>query len=155
MNQYEEKLKRYINDNNIKCEYLCFDKSCHTVEDSAKTANTSRENIVKNICLIDSNARIIVAILKGNDRVSLSRIARALNIPTPRFATNEEVILKTGYPVGGVPSFGFDAVFLIDQKVMEKKMIYTGAGSENCLVKISPYELQKANKGLLAIVTSL
>ncbi len=154
MNKYEEKLTKYINENKIKCDYLRFDQSCHTVEDSARAVNTSHENIIKNICLIDSNGRIIVAILKGNDRVSLNRIAKTLKIPSPRFATTDEIILKTGYPAGGVPGFGFNAIFLIDQKIMSKKIIYTGAGSENCLVKISPDELQKANKGLLTIVTS-
>jgi prolyl-tRNA editing enzyme YbaK/EbsC (Cys-tRNA(Pro) deacylase) len=29
---------------------------------------------------------------------------------------------------------------------MEKEMVYSGGGSENSLIKISPQELQKANQ---------
>ena len=42
---------------------------------------------------------------------------------------------------------GYEAIFLIDPKVMEKETVYTGGGSENSLVLISPPELQRANQG--------
>ena len=31
MNPYEEKIKKYIKDNNIKAEHLSFETSCHSV----------------------------------------------------------------------------------------------------------------------------
>jgi hypothetical protein len=33
---------------------------------------------------------------------------------------------------------------------MKLEIVHTGAGAENCLLKISPSELHKANKGILA-----
>ena len=88
--------------------------------------------------------------MKGEDRASTSRIGEALNIDRPRVATPEEILEKTGYPCGGVPSFGYKAIFLIDPKVMEKETLYTSGGSENSLVKISAKELQRANNGRIA-----
>ncbi len=35
---------------------------------------------------------------------------------------------------------------------MEKETVYTGGGSENSLVKISPKEILKANKGMVVRV---
>ena len=146
-NPYEEKLKKYLKDNNIKAEHITFNSSCHSVEEAAKTANADIDNFVKNICMIDSDKNLIIAIIKGEDRASTSRVEKALNIETLRIATPNEILQKTGYPCGGTPSFGYNAKFLIDPKVMEKEFIYTGGGSENSLVKISTKELQKANNG--------
>jgi len=149
MNQYEEKLKKFLQENNIQGEHLSFNQSCHSVEDASKAVNANIDDFVKNICMIDSNGNLIVAIVKGENRASTSRVGKALNIERPRITTPDEILQKTGYPCGGTPSFGYDAKFLIDQRVMEKDIVYTGGGSENSLVRISTKELQKANNGLI------
>lgn len=147
MNIYEDKLKKYISENNIDAEHLSFNQSCHTVEDAARAANANIDEFVKNICLIDSKGNLIVGIVKGEDRVSTTKAGEVLGIERPRTSTIEEILKKTGYPVGGTPSFGYNAIFLIDQRVMDKDTIYTGGGSENSLTKISSIELQMANNG--------
>ena len=147
MNQYEEKLKRFILDNNIKAEHLSFEQSCHSVDDAAKAVNKGPGDFVKNVCMIDSHGNLIVAIVKGEDRASTTRVGDALNSERPRIAKPDEILEKTGYPCGGTPSFGYQAKFLIDSKIMEKRIVYSGGGSENSLVKISTKELQKANEG--------
>ena len=147
MNPYEEKIKQYIQDHHLPAEHLSFLTSCHSVEEAAKSVRASAEDLVKNICLIDSQGNLIVAIVKGEDRVSLKKIGKVLGIEAPRPANPEEILEKTSYICGGVPSFGYKATFLIDPKAMEKEMVYSGGGSENSLIKISPQELQKANQG--------
>jgi len=144
---YSQKMKQYIDSNSINAEHLEFEQSCHTVEDAANAVNGSVDEIIKNICMIDQNDQLIVAIVKGEDRVSTSRVGKALNMERPRMANADEILNKTGYPAGGVPSFGFDATFLIDPKVTEQEYIYTGGGTPNSLVKISVEELIKVNKG--------
>lgn len=67
----------------------------------------------------------------------------------PRTATENEILEKTGYPCGGVPSFGYKATFIIDPKVMEKEFVYTGGGSEYSLVRITSRELKEINNGLV------
>ncbi|MEK6858196.1 MAG: YbaK/EbsC family protein, partial [Nanoarchaeota archaeon] len=78
---------------------------------------------------------------------STTKVGVVLNVPRPRLATPEEILEKTGYPCGGTPSFGYSAIFLIDSKVIEKEIVYSGGGSENSLVKISTKELQRVNDG--------
>jgi prolyl-tRNA editing enzyme YbaK/EbsC (Cys-tRNA(Pro) deacylase) len=149
MNVYEEKLKEIIRKNNIQAEHLSFEHSCHSVEEAANAANVASEDFVKNICMIGSDGNLIVAIVKGEDRASTSRVATALSIERPRIANPDEILEKTGYPCGGTPSFGYEAKFLIDQKVMDKEVVYSGGGSQNSLVKISTKELQKASDGIV------
>ncbi len=152
MKQYEEKLKQYIVDHGLAAEQLIFAQSCHTVKEAADAVGASPEDLVKNICMIDDHDQIIVAIVKGEDRASTSRVGKALQIAKPRIAGEDEVLQKTGFPAGGVPSFGFEATFLLDPKVLEKEIIYTGGGSDHSLVRIASGELQKANRALVVRV---
>lgn len=149
MDLYEQKLQDYIKLHRIDAELLHFNQSCHSVAEAAQAVGTSPENLVKNICLIDGEAKLIVAIVKGEDRVDPGQVGIALEIEAPRIATPAEILEKTGFPCGGVPSFGYPARFLIDPKVMEKTIVYTGGGSPNALVKIATAELAKVNQGLI------
>lgn len=152
LKEFEEKLKKYIIENNIDAEQYIYENTCHSVQEAASAANASPKDIIKSICLIDNNGNLIVAIVKGADRVSTSRVAKALNIEIPKTATPEEILDKTGYICGGVPSFGYEAIFLIDPKVMENELVYTGGGSPYSLTKISTKVLHQINKGQIVRV---
>lgn len=150
MNVYGYKLSEYIKKSNVICEHLIFNKSCHSVKEASETAGADIDDFVKNICLVDTGGKLIVAIVKGQDRVSTKKLAKVLNIERPKTANPETIIEKTGYPIGGVPSFGYEAIFLIDERVMEKEAVYSGGGSPNALVKIGSKKLLEANKGIVA-----
>ena len=150
MSEHEVKLRRFIDDNGIQCEHLLFEGSCHSVREAARTANAEPEDFVKSICMLGHGGEIIVAIVKGEDRASTSRVAKALRIERPRTASPGEMLEKTGYPVGGTPPFGFAATFIVDPRVMEKEQVYAGGGSDKSLVRISPEEMVRANSGRVA-----
>lgn len=149
MIQYEEKLKDYMEKENINAEHLHFDKICHSVAEAADAVGANPDDFVKNICMVNDEGDLIVAIVKGEDRASTSRVGKALKIQRPTIATEDEILEKTGYPCGGVPSFGYDATFIVDPKVMEKESVYSGGGSEYSLVKIKSQELLEKNNGLV------
>lgn len=142
---YEDKLKDFIRQHDLAAEHLSFEVSCHSVAEAAAAAQADPTDLVKNICLVGPDGQLIVAIVKGEDRASSSRSAKALGLAETRPATEDEILELTGYPCGGTPSFGYDATFLVDARVMEKSAVFTGGGSEYSLVKISPAELVKTN----------
>jgi Cys-tRNA(Pro)/Cys-tRNA(Cys) deacylase len=144
---HEDILKTYMREKNIAGEHLVFTQSTRSVAEAAETAGVTPRDFVKNICMIDSNGSLIVGIVKGEDRVSTSRVARHLGVAEVRIATPDEILERTGYPCGGTPSYGFEARFLVDEKVLQKEIVYTGGGSVNSLVKIRSAELVKANQG--------
>ena len=152
MREFEEKLKRIIEDKGIDAEHLSFDKYCRSVAEAARTVSAEPEDFVKSICMVGGEGGVIVAIVKGEDRASTSRVAKALGIKRPRVASPDEILGLTGFPVGGTPGFGFDAQFLVDPRVLEKEWVYLGGGSERSLVRMSPQELVKANGGRVARV---
>ncbi|MCB2172184.1 hypothetical protein KQH65_05560 [archaeon] len=154
MNQYEEKLRKYIEEHEIDAELLTFNQSTHSVADAAAAVGAEPEDFVKSIAMIGPDNQLIVAIVKGEHRASTSRVSKALKIERPRIAQPDEALEKTGYPVGGTPAFGYEAIFLIDPKVMEKEKVYSGGGSERALTLMSPEEMQRANGAKLARVRS-
>ena len=153
MTIFEDKLKAYIALKKIDAEHLTFHESCHSVEEAAKAVGTTPDAFVKNICLVDPAGRLIVAILKGEDRLDLKTLGRELGGLALRMARADEVLEKTGYPAGGVPSFGYEAVFMIDERVMARDVVYSGGGSEYALVKISTQQLLNANNGRVAALS--
>ncbi len=154
MNSYDRKLSQYMREHHIDGEHLVFEQSCHSVAEAAEAAGVSPSDFVKNICMLDAHGNAIIAIVRGEDRASTSRVAKALQIERPRTAEPEEILHKTGYPCGGTPSFGYKACFLIDPKVMEKELVYTGGGSEYALVRVSTEELVRANHGRVVRIRS-
>jgi Cys-tRNA(Pro)/Cys-tRNA(Cys) deacylase len=151
---YERKLLDWIGVRGVAAEHLVFERSCHSVAEAAFAAGASERDLVKNICLVDERDRLIVAIVKGEHRVSRGRVAKALCVQRPRLAEAHEILERTGYPCGGTPSFGFEALFVIDPKVMEMETVFSGGGSDRSLVRIAPEELVRANKGLVVRVRS-
>ncbi len=149
MSEYEEKLTQYMNENNIDGELLSLGESCHTVQDAADAVGAEVDEIIKNICLMDSDGNFIVGIVKGAHRVSTSRVAKVLGVESTRTASPDEILNSSGYPVGGVPSFGFEATFLVDPKVMEKEVVYSSGGSTTSLLKVATTVLLDSNKGKL------
>lgn len=152
MRTYEKNLSEYLASQLPTADHMVFDQSCHTVAEAARAANALPEEFVKNICMIGADGSLIVAIVRGTDRASTSRVGKALGTPPPKLATPEEILEKTTYPCGGTPSFGYPAVFLIDPHVAETQSVITGGGSERSLVRVNTIDMLRANGGRIVRV---
>ena len=80
MDNYTKKLGKYIKEANIQCEHMYFQESCYSVEDAMKATDANREDFIKNICLIDHKKNLIVAIVKGEDKVDITTVEKLLNV---------------------------------------------------------------------------
>ena len=154
MNQYEQRLAEFIKNNQINAQHLIFETSCHSVEEAAASANAKPEDFVKNVCVINElNNQLIVAIVPGNKRLDMKKLAILIGSKKIRLAKADEIIEKTGYPMGGTPSFGYSAKFFIDNEVLTKEMVYSGGGSQNALTKVSPSEIIRINNATATDLT--
>lgn len=147
MDDYERRFRDYLQSRGIEAEWLGFETSCHSVAEAAASAGVSEQDVVKNICMIGANGQLVVAIARGDDRVSSKRVGRALEQAPPRIADPSEVLELTGYPAGGTPSFGYAAITLVDPRVMERAEVLTGGGSSRSLLRIRPQVLVEASDG--------
>ena len=142
------RLRAWLAASRVDAEHLVFERSCHSVREAADAAGEPPEAFVKSICMLAGDA-LVVAVVKGEDRASTSRVAEAVGAPA-RLATPEEMLARTGYPAGGTPPLGFDARFLVDERVMQRDLVLAGGGSDRALLRIAPREMLRANGGVVA-----
>ena len=150
MNPTETQLIEFIRTNQIAAEHLVFAQSTHSVAEAAAAVHATPEDFVKSICFSTKDNKIIVAIVKGEDRADRSAVQTLLGLSKLSIASPEAMLAQTGYPAGGTPPFGFEAIFLMDERVFEHEFVYAGGGSERSLIKISPKELQRVNGARVA-----
>lgn len=147
---YEEKLRRFLSQGGFQADHLVFEQSCHSVAEAAEAAGVTREDFIKSICMMTPLGELVVAVVKGEDQASTSRVGKLLELGRPRPASLEEMLERTGYPCGGTPPFGFEARFLVDERVLETPLVYGGGGSARSLVRVASAELLRANRGRVA-----
>ncbi|MCE7872096.1 hypothetical protein DYH09_17185 [bacterium CPR1] len=147
---YEEKLRRFLGEGGFQADHLVFEQSCHSVAEAAEAAGVKREDFIKSICMMTPLGELVVAVVKGEDQASTSRLGKLLELGRPRPASLEEMLERTGYPCGGTPPFGFEARFLVDERVLETPVVYGGGGSARSLVRVASDELLRANRGRVA-----
>lgn len=147
--KFAQKFARQLCALDIDAHHVIFESSCHTVQQAAAAINGTADDLVKNLCLVGPQHELVVAIVKGPDRVSTKRVAKACGFSSVQMASPDLILERTGFPVGGTPSFGFDAKFLIDPAVMDQAVVYTGGGSDRALVRVTSAELQRANGGMV------
>ncbi len=148
---FEQKLRDYIASAAVAAEHFVYEQSCHSVAEAAEAAGVTREDLIKSICMMTGD-ELVVAVVKGEDAASTSRVGKFLGLERPRPATLEEMLARTGYPAGGTPPFGFSARFLVDERVLLTPVVYGGGGSARALVRLSSPELVRANGGTVARV---
>ena len=151
---YAQRLAEWIRANAVEAQQRTFDVSTHSVAEAAAAVGASAEDFVKSICMLrqgEGAQEMIVAVVKGEDRASTTRVGELLGARV-RLAKPDEMLAMTGYPAGGTPPFGFAAHFLVDERVMERAFVWAGGGSDRALVRIAPAELVRANAGLVVRV---
>ena len=151
--QYEEKLFKYIKENNIKAEQIFFEELVDHKENVLKTIKEKEINfkeIVKTVVFIDLNKELeygnsVIGIVPAESRVNKERL-RSISNSKVKIASSDQVLILTSYPAGGVPPFGFKARFYLDETLKNKNIVYAGGGSTRTLIKTSISEILKANK---------
>jgi prolyl-tRNA editing enzyme YbaK/EbsC (Cys-tRNA(Pro) deacylase) len=147
---FETRLLNYIRTHGVTAEHLTFAQSCHSVAEAAQAAGVTPQDFIKSICFITKDERIVVAIVKGEDRVDRKAVQQLAGLGKLSIASADEMLRLTGYPAGGTPPFGFAALFLMDERVFEMAVVYGGGGSEHALIRATPSAVQLANGAQIA-----
>jgi Cys-tRNA(Pro)/Cys-tRNA(Cys) deacylase len=113
-----------------------------TAEDAARAAGSPLAQIVKSIVVVCDD-RAVMALVPGDRRADLDKIARAANAGKARIATAAEVQDSTGFAPGAVAPFPLPKVelVLIDQGLLAHDTVWIGAGSPAHLAALSPADL--------------
>ena len=110
-----------------------------TAEDAARAAGCPIGQIVKSI-VVFCDDRPVVALVPGDRRADLAKIARATGAVETRIARGSEIEEATGFAPGSVAPFPLPNVdrVLIDQSLLAHDMVWVGAGSATHLAAMNP-----------------
>ena len=125
-----------------------FESGTPTARAAAEAVGCSLEQIVKSM-LVLADERAVLALVPGDRRADLDKIARAAGATTGRVARPEEVEPATGFAPGAVAPFPLprtvERVF-VDQTLLTHDLVWIGAGSAAHLVSIRPAELLRLSR---------
>ena len=140
----ERDLQMFLDANGIYAKIFRLERKTKTVEQAVMALQTSKDKIIKTLTFIDESGEPILAIVTGEDTVNLKKLAKGIDTIGVRMATPTEVKSHSGYSVGGVPPVGHKVKIrtVIDTKVMRKKIVYGGGGSDNSLLEIRPWDIE-------------
>ncbi|MDX6438350.1 MAG: hypothetical protein QOF45_933 [Gaiellaceae bacterium] len=137
-----ERVAAYLREAGAEARLEELETGATTAEDAARAAGCPLGQIVKSIVVVcDGGA--VMALVPGDRRADLDKIARAAGATEARLASAAEVEDATGFVPGGVAPFPLSSVVrvLIDQGLLAHDTVWIGAGSSTHLAALSPGDL--------------
>lgn len=127
-----------------------------TAEGVAEDLGVSVAQVVKAMLVQRStspgkgNSPFVLFVVPGDRRLSLKKVAAALDDKNVQLATQRDVQRVTGYQVGAVSVLGFrreDVLGYVDQHVLELEQVIISAGRPDTGLALVPSDMVKALEG--------
>ena len=137
-----ERVAAYLRDAGAEARLEEFETGTPTARDAARAAGCELGQIVKSLVFV-CGERPVVALVPGDRRADLRKIARAAGSDSAGVASAEVVEAATGFPPGAVAPFPLVGVerVLVDPTLLGHDVGWIGAGSPRHLAALAPSEL--------------
>ena len=155
-----ERVRAYAEQRGVTVEITAFDESTHTAQEAADAIGVALGQIVKSLVFMapldpardDGELQLVVALVRGTDRVDLAKLASVCGHPRLRRASAREAKRATGYTIGGVPPFAHEqqAVVVMDPELDGYEEIWAAAGTPTTVFPIAPGTLAMLSDALVA-----
>jgi Cys-tRNA(Pro) deacylase len=118
-----------------------------TAADAARAVGCAPDQIVKSVVLVVEGVPVL-ALVPGDRRLDVRKVARALGARKARIATAEEVEAATGFVPGAVAPFALPRVqrAVCEQSLLALPLVWVGAGSTRHLASLAPRELLRLSR---------
>lgn len=150
-------LAAYLASARVEATLVRSDRPTPTVAHAAAALGVPPAAIVKSIVFEHKQdaARVCLAIVPGDARVSRSKVGDALGVRQLRLASAGTVERVTGYPAGGVPPVGHRTAMpvVLDRRVAGLDVVFGGGGDEWHMLRIAPRDIQRLTRAAVADVT--
>ena len=137
-----ERVSSYLRDAGADARIEEFSEGTPTAAHAASAVGCGLDQIVKSLVLI-CDGRPVVALVPGDGRGDVAKVARAAGTASARVAKAAEVEEITGFEPGAVAPFPLPRVetVLMERRLLRHPLVWAGAGSPNHMVGLAPLEL--------------
>ncbi len=154
MNNLMTKVKDQLDQAGIKYEFTKLpDDISMDVDVHMKFHGKDMSHAMTNM-VFKTEKGFIVAQRRGDTQIDSKELKKLLAVQRLSLATKEE-LEQFGLEPGIVPPLGYEIPIYMDNKVLEKDVIYTGTGDRLFTVKLNPNDLIKVNQATLGDFTNL
>jgi prolyl-tRNA editing enzyme YbaK/EbsC (Cys-tRNA(Pro) deacylase) len=137
----------FVRTNGAEARIEEFPEGTPTAADAARAVGCKLGQIVKSV-VVACDARYVVALIPGDRRADIRKIAEAAGCAKARIASPDEVLAATGFVAGAVAPFPLpriDTVY-VDRTLLGQKRLWVGAGSSNHLATVTPPDLVRLSR---------
>jgi Cys-tRNA(Pro) deacylase len=126
------------------------------VEEAAEERGVPVAQVVKTLLVRRPNRRHVIALVRGDQRLSLKKLARIVGDKSLDMAPANDVPRITGYRVGAVAPLGLrrkDVPIYVDHHILEQLRVSISAGRHDAGLELASEDLIRAVDGRVADIT--
>jgi len=147
---------RELDDRGIAYKILPQAHKAQDVEQAAAERGVSIRQIVKTLLVRWPDRRHVIALVRGDQRLSLKKLARIVGVKKLEMAPAPDVPRITGYQIGAVAPLGLrrtDVPVYIDDSIREESRVNISAGRHDTGLELATEDLIRAVQGQVADIT--
>ena len=126
------------------------------VEEAAAERGVEAHQLVKTLLVKRPDGKHVIALVRGDQRLSLKKLARLVGAKSLVMAPEPDVPRITGYRVGAVAPLGLrrsDVPIYVDQHILDEPRVSVSAGRHDAGLELATDDLVRAVGGQVADIT--
>lgn len=147
---------RALDEQGITYRLLRHGHRAMNVEEAAAERGVSIRQVVKTLLVLGSDGQHAIALVRGDQRLSLKKLARTIGVKKLEMAPAADVPRITGYQVGAVTPVGLrrgDVPAFVDHTILEVPQVTISAGRHDAGLELAAEDLIRAVDGQVADIT--
>jgi Cys-tRNA(Pro) deacylase len=147
---------RVLDENRVPYRLVEHAHKARNVEEAAAERDVPIRQVVKTLLVRRPDRGYIIALVRGDQRLSLKKLARLVRVKALEMAPPHDVPRITGYQVGAVAPLGLrrtDVLVYVDHHVAEEPRVSISAGRHDAALELDSLDLIDAVNGQLVDIT--
>jgi Cys-tRNA(Pro) deacylase len=147
---------RELDERGIPYRLLVHGHKATNVEEAAAERRVAVHQVVKTLLTRRPDQRHVIALVRGDQRLSLKKLARIVGVKKLDMAPEADVPRITGYQVGAVAPVGLrrtDVPIYVDEHITEEARVSISAGRHDAGLELATEDLVHAVSGQVADIT--
>lgn len=147
---------RALDEMGISYQVLRHDHKARNVEEAAAERGVPVRQVVKTLLVRRPDRRHLIALVRGDQRLSLKKLARLTKVKVLEMAPGADVPRITGYQIGAVAPLGLrrgNLPIFIDHHILEEPRVSISAGRHDAGLELATEDLIRAVSGQVDDIT--
>ncbi len=147
---------RALDELGIPYRVLVQPHKARNVKGAAAERGVPEQQVVKTLLVRRPDKRHVIALVRGDQRLSLKKLARLVEVKVLEMAPEADVPRITGYQIGAVAPLGLrrsDVPIYVDHHILEEPRVGVSAGRHDTGLELSSKDLVNAVRGQVGDIT--